>query len=69
MSPGSPYTQLTPAEIPLFNTTVKDAGAVSSFSDGQPIHAAPGEIPSSSQHLKLHLLSAAVIPDSLNDCI
>ena len=53
ISPGSPYIQMTPAEIPLFNTTAKDTGALSSFSDGQPIHAAPGEIPSSPQPLKL----------------
>ena len=44
---------MTPAEIPFFSTTVKDTGALSSFSGGHPIHAAPGEIPSSSQQLKL----------------
>ena len=37
----------------LSNTTVKDTGAPSSFPDGHPIHAAPGEIPSSSQQWKL----------------
>ena len=37
----------------LFDATVKDTGALSSFSDGQTIHASPGEIPSSSQQLKL----------------
>ena len=37
---------MTPAEI---NTTVKDTGALSSFSEGHPIHAAADEIPSSSQ--------------------
>ena len=44
---------MTPAEI-LFNTTVKDTGALlSSFPYRHLSHAAPGEIPSSSPHLKL----------------
>ena len=61
---------MTPAEIPLFNTTVKDTGAtLSSFPYGQPIHAAPGEIPSSSPHLNMQepcpLLNQATLVELL----
>ena len=45
---------MAPAEIPFSNTTVEDTGALSSFPYGQPNHAAPGEIPSSSQQLMLY---------------
>ena len=55
ISPGSPYIQMRPAEIPFSVQLLKDTGALSSFSDGHPIHAAPGEIPSSSQQLKLQV--------------
>ena len=48
---------MSPAEIAFSIQLLKDTTALlPSFSDGQSIHAAPGEIASSSQHLKLQEL-------------
>ena len=37
ISPGSPYIQMRPAEIPFSIQLVKDTGALPSSSDGQPL--------------------------------